>query len=323
MSCPFCKSDAVIEILPAKEMTKGTRTVFEYAVCANCASAYITKFPDDISQYYEDYYSFGEETLSVDDSKWKSLTVDIYSRLIVRTGLSFLVRSFFRCPSAWQMQFLTPNLQAFLFIGAKPGVRILDVGSGSGQFVRLMRRFGYTTATGIDPFLKELPGHDYVRRGDINGTSGVYDILIFNHTLEHMPDPEAALNTSARLLSPDGVLLIQIPNLESREFSRFKEHWCWLHAPFHFAIPSRRGVELLADRSGFRVVDAICTSRADHYLYHDEYARDIADHDQNSVRRALEDGSFNKAHYSELSRLAHSLNKTLTGDWIAYYLKRA
>jgi SAM-dependent methyltransferase len=321
-SCPFCFSSEVLETLQVKEMTKGTRRVFHYAICENCRSAYIKDFPENISQYYEGYYSFGDGTLTLDKSVWKRTIVSAYSKLVVRAGLSFLLRPLFRCPPPWHMNVLSPNLQAFMFIGAGSNARILDVGCGVGQFLDMMNRFGYERTTGIDPFLGDNLQRPHIRRSDIHSVNGTHDVILFNHTLEHMTDPEAALKKCASLLSPKGMVLIHIPNIHSREFATYKQHWCWMHAPYHFAIPSRYGIELLADRCGFKVVDTICTSRADHYLYSDEYSRDIGDRDSTSARRELEDGTFDQKRYSSLAKVAFSLNKALSGDWIAYYLVR-
>lgn len=67
---------------------------------------------------------------------------------------------------------------------------------------------------------------------------------------------------------------------------------------------------------------AICTSHYDHYLYSEEYSRDIPDSDPRSVRRTLDAGRFDPQRWAEPSKLAYSLNQSLTGDWIAYYLVR-
>jgi SAM-dependent methyltransferase len=322
VKCPFCLGSEISETLPVKEMTKGTREVFDYAVCATCGSPYIMQFPEDIGRYYEGYYSFGDDTLPMEKSAIKLALVDLYARLIVQSGLSSWVRALFRSPSPRQMKFLSPNLQAFLFLGAKGTARILDVGCGRGAFVRMMKRFGYTRASGVDPFLRDADDRDYVERRAIHEVNESYDFILFNHSIEHMPDPEAAIKKCTSILAPGGTLLVQIPNIDSVEFTRYRQHWCWLHAPYHYAIPSRRGIEAMAQRCGFKVVEAICTSRPDHYLYSEEYSRDIPDCDPRSERRALEDGSFDAKRYLSLSKRAHTLNKQLYGDWISYYLKR-
>ncbi len=312
----------VSETLPVKEMCKGTREIFDYAICAGCGSVYIKDFPENIAKYYEHYYSFGDDSLTLDQLWWKRTMVSIYARCVVRGGFSFLFRSFFRCPSPREMTVLTPNLQAFLFLGPKADARILDVGSGGGQFVNMLHRFGYRCVTGIDPFLEESGARPDLRRADILLVSGIYDLILFNHSLEHMTNPEAAVQKCAALLAPGGTVVIHLPNMDSREFARYKQNWCWLHAPYHFAIPSYEGVKSMAAGCGFKVADVICTSRYDHYLYHDEYSRGISDRDANSVRRELEAGTFSQQRWTELSQSAYSLNKALTGDWIAYYLKR-
>jgi 2-polyprenyl-3-methyl-5-hydroxy-6-metoxy-1,4-benzoquinol methylase len=212
--------------------------------------------------------------------------------------------------------------QALLFIGAKAKARILDVGSGVGRFVKMMNRFGYDNALGIDPFLDQSAERPHVRRSDIQSVKGIYDVILFNHCFEHMTEPEAALKRCGDLLSPSGTVVVHIPNPHSREFEKFKQDWWGLHAPYHFALPSRKGTELMAARCGFKVADAVCTSRYDHYLYSDDYRRNIPDKDLNSVRRKLENETFDKTLWSSLSKLAYSLNKTLEGDWIAYYLVR-
>jgi SAM-dependent methyltransferase len=316
-------SREVLEVLQVKEMTKGTRELFDYSVCARCGSLYICRFPDDIARYYEGYYSLAGGVAPLEKSAIRKALVAIYSVFMVRSGLSALVGPAFRNPSAWQMKFISPNLQALLFAGARAADRILDVGCGRGQFVEVMNRFGYANATGIDPFLNDRDERERVRRSDIRAVSGTYHLVLFNHSLEHMTGPEAAIGECARILAPGGLVLVQVPNVGSREFTRFKQHWCWLHAPYHFAIPSRNGIETMAGRCGFKVVDAICTSRADHYLYSDEYARDIPDCDPGSARRALEAGSFDKGRFRALARLAYSLNKRGSGDWICYYLRKS
>jgi len=80
-TCPFCFSSAVEETLAVKEMCKGTRDVFHYRICRGCGSAYITDFPENIGGYYEGYYSFQEDDLTIDKVWWKRTIVNCTSVL--------------------------------------------------------------------------------------------------------------------------------------------------------------------------------------------------------------------------------------------------
>lgn len=234
--------------MQVKEMAKGTRDRFHFAICGECNSAYILDFPPNIADYYQDYYSFHDDSLTLDQFWWKRTLVSVYAGCIIRPGLGFLFSSMFRCPSPREMRFLTPNLQAFLFLGAKSGARILDVGGGGGQFVKMLDRFGYRNVISIDPFLDPEAERPNLRRADILSMDGTYEVILFNHSLEHMTNPETALKRCADLLARDGTVIIHIPNMDSQKFTEYKENWCWMHAPYHFAIPSRKGLDLMAAR---------------------------------------------------------------------------
>jgi hypothetical protein len=69
--CPFCFSSILQETLVAREMAKGTREPFRFAICADCQSAYNLDFPSNIGEYYRGYYSFQEEELTLDQLWWK------------------------------------------------------------------------------------------------------------------------------------------------------------------------------------------------------------------------------------------------------------
>ena len=165
--CPICLSESVKETLSVREMTTGTRATFNYAICATCESAYILDFPANIADYYKGYYSFEDAIPTVEKSVIKQKLIAVYSAVVVRPDLSWIMRGFFRCPGPREMKVLSPNLQAFLFVGAKADAHIVDVGSGRGEFVKMMRRFGYKNAVGIDPFLDKGFSNEYVEARDI------------------------------------------------------------------------------------------------------------------------------------------------------------
>lgn len=100
-----------------------------------------------------------------------------------------------------------------------PPVRTIDVGCGSGIFVKLMEAAGYN-ASGLEisPWVVELGKKTF----DINlGVGAVeqqkfepesFDVISLMDVVEHLQDPLNTLKVCKDLLKKDGILIIQMPN---------------------------------------------------------------------------------------------------------------
>src|SRR5690606_19248090 len=82
---------------------------------------------------------------------------------------------------------------------------------------------------------------------------GTRDLVMFNHSLEHVPDPQAMLETARRMLRPGGRILVRLPVADCEAWDRYGTEWIQIDAPRHLFIPSRRGMGMLAERAGLRV----------------------------------------------------------------------
>ena len=106
----------------------------------------------------------------------------------------------------------------------KPGCRVLDAGAGGGEFVHCCRASGYE-AQGIEPnkgyaqYAIEQYGVD-IYNGfyeDAGFEEGGFDCITMFHVLEHLQEPVAALSLLARWLRVGGVLMVEVPDVESTE----------------------------------------------------------------------------------------------------------
>ena len=105
-------------------------------------------------------------------------------------------------------------------LGASEGLDLLEVGSGGGHILRMFpsARLTAIDVSGVylDVARENLAGYD-VRfiKGEVDKLdlpSASFDRIICSEVLEHTVDPEAILATLARLLRPNGVAVITIPN---------------------------------------------------------------------------------------------------------------
>ncbi len=134
--------------------------------------------------------------------------------------------------------------------------RILDVGCGSSPYrLAAFRRCGFPAVEGIDPFVgADLHYHGIpVYRRSIDRHGGSYALVMFHHSLEHMPDPEDALRHARRLLRPGGTCLVRVPVSGTYFWRRFGVNWVELDAPRHLHLFSVRALEGLASRVGLRL----------------------------------------------------------------------
>jgi SAM-dependent methyltransferase len=138
----------------------------------------------------------------------------------------------------------------------EPGARLLDVGSGNGEFLLRMRELGFSVAAHeLDPEAARL-----VRSFGIEVTEGAlapdafrcrFDAITLYHVLERSHDPVELLAACRALLAPGGTLWIATPNTESLGNRRFGKHWLHLDCPRHLCLFSPRALDAALERAGF------------------------------------------------------------------------
>ena len=79
----------------------------------------------------------------------------------------------------------------------------MDIGSGSGDLLLNMKIDGFSNLHGVDPFLRKdniYSNEITVRKIDIYEIEENYDLIMFNHSFEHMPNPLTVLQKANALL---------------------------------------------------------------------------------------------------------------------------
>jgi len=108
-------------------------------------------------------------------------------------------------------------------LGIGSGATILDVGTGTGTNLRMLRDLGYTAVRGIEPSPEAIGhcaehGFDNVTCGDATALpieDDSCDLLLATDVIEHIDDDAAALREMRRVLRPSGHLLLSVPAFPS------------------------------------------------------------------------------------------------------------
>jgi len=146
-----------------------------------------------------------------------------------------------------------------LFLRARPGGRLLDVGCGNGSTLVTMRQMGWqgegvdadpaaveaTRSHGIEARVGTLESQHYA--------DDSFDAVTMSHLIEHVADPVALVRECRRILRPGGHLAIATPNAGSIGHARFRERWRGLEPPRHLVVFTAGALRRVVESAGLRV----------------------------------------------------------------------
>jgi SAM-dependent methyltransferase len=148
------------------------------------------------------------------------------------------------------------------------GGRLLDVGSGDGEFLARMRGLGWQVE-GVEPDVEAVRTSRErlslsVRAGtlaDVEFAEGSFDAVVLNHVIEHVRDPVDLVARAWRLVRPGGRLAIITPNVESLAHAWHRDAWYCLDPPRHLFLFSHDTLSEVVQRAGVTGVTIRSSSR--------------------------------------------------------------
>ena len=187
--CIICEGNDVSVLANHSRSGKPLRTV----ICKGCGLVWADPLPHNTRTYYADDYRVAYKGTFTPKPKHilRAGKIALYRRALLRKLIS-------------RRQ------------------KILDVGSGGGEFAYLLKSLGHDVQ-GIEPN-KGYADYSIQEYGlnvqvgfiqDIQQPNASFDLITIWHVLEHTENPYEVLAKLHSLLKPQGILVVEVPTIEA------------------------------------------------------------------------------------------------------------
>lgn len=125
---------------------------------------------------------------------------------------------------------------------------VLDIGCSNGTMLDIFQKEGWET-WGVEPSENAEyaidKGHKVLQSTfeKVKITPDYFDVIILNHTLEHLDNPLEVLTKINTLLKKGGIVLVDVPNFGSLLSELSREHWIYL-------LPNEHNFQFTKDSLG-------------------------------------------------------------------------
>lgn len=187
----------------------------------------------NLPQNLDPYYNF-EDYISHDDKK-EGIVGQIYNiikNLMFRQKLNLIKK----------------------YATEKP--KILDYGCGTGDFLNYLKQKKYEVE-GFEPTLKakEIASKKGLEiHSDKDLINGKFDVITLFHVLEHVEDINFLIENLKQKLSKNGILIIAVPNHESKDAKIYKKYWAAWDVPRHIWHFSKRSLTRKIKSYSFKLI---------------------------------------------------------------------
>ncbi len=313
--CLICNNTSDNKIFQVREMYFGTREEFDYQECPNCGCLQLLNPPKDFSTHYpKSYFTYQQKH----ETKIKSFLNSFRDKAALgkKSILGIYLLKLFGEP-AYIIRMKTAG------IGLKDS--ILDVGCGKGILLYKMKESGFENVMGVDPFIDETIKYKNglkILKQSYDGLQGKFDLIMFNHSFEHMEKPLEVFKHSNKLLNKNKFMLVRIPVSDSYAFKHYRENWSSLDAPRHLFLHTKKSIEILAKNSGFEIKKINYDSRSWQLWGSEQYAKEISLLADDSYYVNPKKSTFTKKEIFRFENLTEELNKAGEGDQAEFYLQK-
>jgi SAM-dependent methyltransferase len=316
MKCRVCGNEKDNQSYEVQEMMFGYKDVFCYFQCTKCHCLQIEEIPPNLSKYYPDQY-FAYKPIS-HHNKRKKFLIGLRNNYAV-FGKGFIGKLYYA-------KHTNTALRCLSFLPLRKNANILDVGCAAGALLYSLRELGFKNLLGVDPFIAkdiEYKNGLKILKKEVDEVDGEWDLVMFHHSFEHIPDPTKTMQTVSGLLKPNGHCVLRVPTVSSYAWKYYREKWVQLDAPRHFYLHSVESIGILADNAGLDLFKIIYDSTSFQFWGSEQYKKDIPLLDKRSYLVNRQNSIFLKEEIFAFAKRAKELNETKQGDQAIFYLRKS
>ena len=267
-TCDLCHSQSATDMFPTSDRLHRFPGSFALVRCDDCGLARLSPRPTPkaLGRYYpgEDYLPHKVDgfTQGGGDRRLGQVRDAIRDEVLRSLGYPKPAHPWARPLARIAHRPLLKRI-SFDWAGFPPyveGGRVLDVGSGNGFFLAMLKHHGWNVQ-GID--LSESAAATTKRVFDIDVhvgevtdadfQPGQFDVIHMSHVIEHVPSPTAVFARVRDLLRPGGLLYVETPNVASLGARFWGPRWFALDSPRHLWLFTPDTMEHALTQAGLQV----------------------------------------------------------------------
>lgn len=134
--------------------------------------------------------------------------------------------------------------------------KLLDIGAGTGGFLVTAQKNGWFVL-GIEPNKKAIKIAEEKKIEILTDLTKLeenqFDVITLWHVLEHLPNLTYHLEIFHKLLKPNGVLVIAVPNFKCYSATHYQSFWAAYDVPRHFWHFSQKGIHTILSKNYFQL----------------------------------------------------------------------
>lgn len=187
------------------------------------------------------------------DKDWYNETMDIYSTYKLYRQSAGSEQGVFSDNKSVMPRSAKVFQQAASYLDLAKSGRLLDIGCANGELLRCFgalaphwKMVGFEIDDKRREEVESIQGVEEFASGSLDKLNKQFDIITLIHVFEHLPNPKQWLENLKRLLKPDGIVIIQVPDPKANPYNLLVADHC-----SHFQMPD---LIKIANRAGYDIV---------------------------------------------------------------------